>query len=109
MVRHIENALHHCNNAKQVIAFYVVEENCGYENHCVKEYIEKEKLTAMMVTHNMQFAIEFGNRLIMMDEGHIIMDVSGDEKKNLTIPLLIERFRSASNKDFTSDEGLLTH
>lgn len=42
MVRHIENALHHCNNAKQVIAFYVVEENCGYENHCVKEYIEKE-------------------------------------------------------------------
>ncbi len=73
-----------------------------------EEYIEKEKLTAMMVTHNMQFAIDFGTRLIMMDEGHIILDVSGDEKKALTVPKLIERFRELRNKDFASDEGLLT-
>ena len=73
-----------------------------------EEYIEKEKLTAMMVTHNMQFAIEFGNRLIMMDEGHIILNVEGEEKKSLTVPLLIDRFRELRKKDFTSDEGLLT-
>lgn len=42
MVRHIENALYYCNSEKQVVAFYVVNDNFGYENHCVKEYLEKE-------------------------------------------------------------------
>lgn len=73
-----------------------------------KEYIEKDKLTAMMITHNMQFAIDYGNRLIMMHEGHIILDISGEEKKNLTVAELVERFRAISNTEFTSDEGLLT-
>lgn len=73
-----------------------------------KEYIERDKLTAMMVTHNMQFAIDYGNRLIMMDEGRIILDIKGEEKKSLTVQALIEKFRSLRNKDFTSDEGLLT-
>ena len=73
-----------------------------------EKYIAKEKFTAMMITHNMQFAIEFGNRLIMMDEGKIILEASGDEKKNLTVPDLIARFREIRNKDFTDDEGLLT-
>ncbi|MGN0907711.1 MAG: ABC transporter ATP-binding protein, partial [Bullifex sp.] len=72
------------------------------------EYIKKDNLTAMMVTHNMQQAIDFGNRLIMMDEGHIILNVSGEEKKNLTVPLLVERFRQIRKKDFTADETLLT-
>ena len=73
-----------------------------------KENIEKDKLTAMMITHNMQFAIDYGNRLIMMHEGHIILDISGEEKKNLTVAELIERFKQISNTEFTSDEGLLT-
>ena len=74
-----------------------------------KHYIEKDKLTAMMVTHNMQFAIEYGNRLIMMDEGHIIFDIKGKEKENLTVPTLVEMFKDLKKKDFTSDEGLLTN
>jgi putative ABC transport system ATP-binding protein len=73
-----------------------------------KEYIEKDKLTAMMITHNMQFAIDYGNRLIMMHEGHIIMDISGEEKKNLTVAELVERFKQISNSEYSSDEGLLT-
>lgn len=73
-----------------------------------EKYIEQEKFTAIMITHNMQFAIEFGNKLIMMDEGKIILEVSGEEKKNLTVPDLIKRFRAIRNKDFASDEELLT-
>ena len=73
-----------------------------------KEYIEKDKLTAMMITHNMQFAIDYGNRLIMMHEGHIILDIAGEEKKNLTVKDLVERFKEISKTEFTSDEGLLT-
>lgn len=73
-----------------------------------EEYIQKEHLTALMVTHNMQFAIEFGTRLIMMDEGHIILNVTGEEKSSLTVPKLVERFRELRNKDYASDEGLLT-
>ncbi len=72
-----------------------------------EHYIEKEHLTAMMVTHNMQFAIEFGNRLIMMDEGHVILNIEGEEKKSLTVPILIDRFKELRNKAYTSDEGLL--
>lgn len=73
-----------------------------------KEYIEKDSLTAMMVTHNMQFAIDYGNRLIMMDSGHIILDIKGEEKKSLTVPELVERFKEISKTEYTSDEGLLT-
>lgn len=73
-----------------------------------EEYIRKQRFTAMMITHNMQFAIEFGNKLIMMDEGKIILEVSGEEKKKLTVPDLIQRFREIRKKDFASDEELLT-
>ena len=73
-----------------------------------KEYIERDHLTAMMVTHNMQFAIDYGNRLIMMDEGHIILDVSGEDKSKLTVQALVDEFRNIRNKEFDSDEGLLT-
>ena len=62
----------------------------------------------MMVTHNMQFAIEFGNRLIMMDAGRVILDIQGDEKKNMTVERLVELFKEKSSKTFSSDEALLT-
>ncbi len=70
--------------------------------------IKENKFTAMMVTHNMQFAIDFGTRLIMMDEGHIILDIKGDEKKQMTVPKLMEIFKNIKNTEFNSDEGLLT-
>ena len=73
-----------------------------------ERYITEYKLTALMVTHNMQFAIDFGNRLIMMDEGTIILDVAGEEKSKLTVAKLIKLFKDLRNKTFDSDQGLLT-
>ncbi|MFA7107563.1 MAG: ATP-binding cassette domain-containing protein [Sphaerochaetaceae bacterium] len=72
-----------------------------------RKYITENKLTAMMVTHNMKAAIEFGNRLIMMDEGQIILDLSGKEKKSLTVEKLVALFKDIKKKEFASDEGLL--
>jgi putative ABC transport system ATP-binding protein len=72
-----------------------------------QKFIVEKNLTAMMITHNMKFAIEFGTRLIMMDEGDIILDVKGDEKKKLTVNKLVEIFRSIKNKEFSADEELL--
>ncbi|MDD3902150.1 MAG: ATP-binding cassette domain-containing protein [Sphaerochaeta sp.] len=73
-----------------------------------ERFIKEYELTALMVTHNMQFAIDFGNRLIMMDEGTIILDVSGEEKSKLTVPKLVKLFKNLRNKTFDNDEGLLT-
>ncbi|MDY4889778.1 MAG: ATP-binding cassette domain-containing protein [Sphaerochaetaceae bacterium] len=72
-----------------------------------QKYISAYKLTAVMVTHNMQFAIEYGTRLIMMDEGQIILDVNGEDKKKLTVEKLVEIFKNIKNKEFASDRGLL--
>ena len=71
-------------------------------------YINEYSLTALMVTHNMQFAIDFGNRLIMMDEGSIILDVAGEQKSQLTVEELVRRFKDLRKKAFDNDEGLLT-
>ena len=73
-----------------------------------ERFIKEYALTALMVTHNMQFAIEFGNRLIMMDEGRILFDVSGEEKSRLTVEGLVRRFKDLSNKTYATDAGLLT-
>lgn len=73
-----------------------------------ERFIEEYQLTALMVTHNMKFAIEFGNRLIMMDEGHIILDICGAEKKKMTVDKLVKLFKNIRKKEFASDEGLLT-
>lgn len=69
--------------------------------------ISENHLTAMMVTHNMKDAIAHGNRLIMMNEGRIIFDVSGEEKKNLTVESLIRKFSETSGKEFVNDRALL--
>ena len=61
-----------------------------------------------MITHNMRDAIDHGNRLIMMHEGKIIIDVSGEEKKNLTIEALLNMFEVASGSEFASDKGILS-
>ena len=70
--------------------------------------INEHHLTTMMVTHNMNDAIKHGNRLIMMYEGRVIYDVSGDEKKNLTIDELLEKFTVSSGKQFDNDRALLS-
>ncbi|GAB6088859.1 ABC transporter ATP-binding protein [Spirochaeta dissipatitropha] len=73
-----------------------------------QRFINEYKLTTMMITHNMQQALQFGNRLIMMDAGEIILDVSGEEKANLSVPALIERFRQIRHQDIDNDELLLS-
>ncbi|MBE6718568.1 MAG: ABC transporter ATP-binding protein [Ruminococcaceae bacterium] len=70
--------------------------------------IAENNLTAMMVTHNMKDAIAHGNRLIMMHEGRIIYDVSGEEKKQLTVDALVRKFSETSGKEFSNDRALLS-
>lgn len=69
--------------------------------------IEENNLTAMMVTHNMNDAIVHGNRLIMMHDGKIILNISGEEKKNLTVEALLQKFEQVSHSKFTNDRVLL--
>ena len=70
--------------------------------------VEENRLTTMMITHNMKDAIKYGNRLIMMHEGHIIYDVSGDEKKNLQVSDLLAKFQIASGGEFANDRMILS-
>ena len=69
-----------------------------------EEIIHRDKLTAFMVTHNMKNAIRYGNRLIMMHEGRIIYDVSGEEKKNIQVADLLKKFE---NSDGTLNDRML--
>ncbi|MGN0354096.1 MAG: ABC transporter ATP-binding protein [Muricoprocola sp.] len=69
--------------------------------------IQKDNLTAIMITHNMKDAIAHGNRLVMMHEGHIIYDVSGEEKKNLKVSDLLKKFEQASGGEFANDRMML--
>jgi len=69
-----------------------------------EEIIQRDKLTAFMVTHNMKNAIRYGNRLIMMHEGRIIYDVSGEEKKNIQVADLLKKFE---NTDGTLNDRML--
>ena len=72
-----------------------------------EKIIKDNHLTAMMVTHNMKDAITYGNRLIMMNEGHIILDIRGEEKQKLTVEDLLQKFEQASGEEFANDEALL--
>lgn len=71
------------------------------------ELVNAGKITTLMITHNMKDAIRLGNRLIMMDKGKIIYDISGEEKKNLKVSDLMELFAKASNGEFANDRMLL--
>ncbi len=70
--------------------------------------IKEGNLTTMMVTHNMRDAIKHGNRLIMMHDGQIILDIKGEEKKSLTVEDLLSRFGKASGEEFANDRVLLS-
>jgi putative ABC transport system ATP-binding protein len=71
-------------------------------------FINEQHLTTMMITHNMSHAIAYGTRLLMMDAGEIIIDVSGEDKARLTVPKLLEMFTDIRRKDFENDEVLLS-
>lgn len=70
--------------------------------------IAENHLTAMMVTHNMKDAIVHGNRLIMMHEGKVILNISGEEKKKLTVEDLLHQFEKVSGEEFANDKALLS-
>ena len=72
-----------------------------------EQIINESGLTSMMVTHNMRDAIRYGNRLIMMHDGRVVIDVSGEEKAHLTVESLIEKFSEVSGSDEVSDRLVL--
>ena len=73
-----------------------------------EKIVQKDNLTTLMITHNMKDAIVHGNRLIMMYEGNILLDVSGEEKKKLTVEQLLALFSQASGSDEADDKMLLS-
>ena len=73
-----------------------------------EEIVNKDRLTTLMITHNMKDAIRLGNRLIMMHEGRIIYDVSGEEKKGLKVSDLLAKFEEASGGEFSNDRMMLS-
>ena len=72
------------------------------------QIMEENGLTALMITHNMTDAIKHGNRLIMMDQGRIILDIEGEDKKHLTKKDLMDKFAQVAGYQLDSDETLLT-
>ena len=73
-----------------------------------KEIVEREKITCMMITHNMQQALELGNRTFMMSEGKIVLDIGAEEKKKLTVEDLLKRFQQGCGKELDNDRILLS-
>ena len=73
-----------------------------------EKIVTENKLMTLMVTHNMRDAIRYGNRLIMMNDGKIILDIAGEEKKRLTVENLMTAFSKASGEEFANDRALLS-
>jgi len=76
--------------------------------YLTNKIVSESKLTTLMITHNMHDAIEYGNRLIMMHEGNIVVDVRGEEKSKLTIEQLLNLFEASGGSKFASDKVLLS-
>ncbi len=73
-----------------------------------KDVVGKDKITTLMVTHNMQQALELGNRTLMMDSGGIVLDVSGEERKKMTVTDLLAQFHARAGKTLDNDRMLLS-
>lgn len=71
------------------------------------EVVNQDKLTTLMITHDMEQAINMGNRLLMMDNGRVVVDVKGEEKANLTVPDLLDLFKQRSGRQLTDDALIL--
>lgn len=72
-----------------------------------EEIVNRDHLTTLMITHNMKDAIHHGNRLIMMMDGRVILDIRGEEKRKLTVEDLLHKFEEASGEEFVSDKAIL--
>ena len=72
-----------------------------------EKIVNRDHLTTLMITHNMKDAIAHGNRLIMMKDGQVILNISGEEKKKLTVEDLLEKFNTASGEEFSNDRMIL--
>lgn len=72
-----------------------------------EKIVQRDKITTLMITHNMKDAIAHGNRLIMLNEGRVILDISGEEKKNLTVSELLKKFELVSGEEFANDKAIL--
>ena len=72
-----------------------------------EKIVNRDKLTTLMITHIMKDAIVHGNRLIMLKDGHVILDIRGEEKKKLTVEDLLHKFEAASGDEFLSDQAIL--
>ena len=72
------------------------------------ELVAESNLTTLMITHNMKDAIAHGNRLIMMQDGQVILDIAGEEKKKLTVETLLAKFSLAAGEEFSNDRTLLS-
>ena len=73
-----------------------------------REIVEGEGITCLMITHNMKNALELGNRTLMMDDGRIVLDIGGEERKGLTVDDLLARFRAGAGKALDNDRILLS-
>jgi len=73
-----------------------------------KEVVARNKITTLMVTHNMTHALELGNRTLMMDSGHIVLDIKGEERAGMSVNDLLERFRAGAGKHLDNDRILLS-
>ncbi|USF26610.1 Choline transport ATP-binding protein OpuBA [Firmicutes bacterium ASF500] len=73
-----------------------------------RDVVAEHKITTMMVTHNMQQALELGNRTLMMDSGSIVLDISGKEREGLTVQDLLEKFKAGAGKNLDNDRILLS-
>ena len=74
-----------------------------------KRIVEEHHLTCLMITHNMQSALELGNRILMMDSGNIVLDIKGEEKKGLTVEGLLDKFKVGVGKKLDNDRILLSN
>ena len=81
--------------------------NAAIVMELTRKFAREYNLTVMMVTHNMQQALDYGNRLLMMDDGEIILDISGEEKQKLTLDDLAERFKEIKKHSMTNDQMCL--
>lgn len=70
--------------------------------------VRENKLTCLMITHNMHSALELGNRVLMMDAGRIVLDIEGQERENLTVEDLLAKFRMGAGKQLDNDRILLS-
>lgn len=76
--------------------------------HLTKEIVKERQITCLMVTHNMQQALETGNRTLMMNDGQIILDIAGEERENVSVAQLLEKFRRQAGERLDNDRILLS-